>query len=94
MNKKVIEAENRVLDYLDKKFPKGKDKRRGEVLVIIALAKEMGVVGAWDKAKEKYLKLIDAHLGYWGKESDDVISLGIKAELERLKECVLGGKDE
>jgi uncharacterized protein YuzE len=53
------------IDYLDEKFPKGQDKRRGEALVLLALArkegepyihydKEVDILDVWFKKKVEH----------------------------------------
>ena len=41
-------------DYLDEKFPKGKDKRRGEALVVGAL----GIIKGRQEEREKIIGII------------------------------------
>jgi len=43
MNEKFIAIEIELFDYLDKHFPKGKSKLRGQAIVLIALAKEYSI---------------------------------------------------
>lgn len=53
MNKEKIETQ--LMDVLEIYFPKGKSKERGKVLLIIALAQQLGVAGVYEKMKEDKL---------------------------------------
>ena len=45
-------------DYLDEKFPKGKDKRRGEALVVGAL----GIIKGRQEREAEIIEIIDRFL--------------------------------
>jgi len=53
IGKTVQELEEQVWDKLEEYFPKGKHKDRGKAMVLIALAKEMGVKGHIEHLKKK-----------------------------------------
>lgn len=57
MNKLKQDNWDELNDYLDDNFPKGKDKRRGEALVLIALAFKAGSLRC-DKKQGKNLEEI------------------------------------
>lgn len=49
----IIKMENKLHDALEEYFPKGEHKDRGKALVLIVLAKELGVQGHSDNLKQK-----------------------------------------
>ena len=53
VNKQVQKLESDLWDKLEEYFPKGESKERGKAIVLIALAKEMGVQGHADYIKTK-----------------------------------------
>jgi hypothetical protein len=72
--KKEMKAEDRAIDYLEEKFPKGRDKRRGEALVVNALGYTWGYQKALEDVDEiiKWLKDIcfcNAHDIAWIEET-------------------------
>lgn len=64
------------IDYLDEKFPKGKTKFRGEAMVLLTLARQVG--------KENVVKEYEEYLDDYKKEQRELVRQEV---LELIDEC-------
>lgn len=58
----------KVDDYLEEKFPKGKNKQRGEAIVLISLAHMMGV----EENRAETSKVIDKKIDEKNKQMEEI----------------------
>lgn len=83
-SQRIKQMESELIAYLDMNFPKDEylpmskiktpeSKMRGKAMVLIALAKELGVKGAWEEAKQRY-----SHNSKKENHSQDITREGLK----------------
>lgn len=69
-------------DYLDKEFPKGETKFRGQAMVLLALAKMQGRTDALKKVEKEIDDILDKIKNNWNKTNNP--KLQVIRELNQL----------